>query len=130
MSSSFKPSGHSTVSPYLVVNEAAALIEFLEKLFGARQIVRIDGPNGTVMHAEIQIDDTVLMIGEAGEHWPATPAHVHVYVEDVDACYKKGLELGATSVQEPIRRGQEPNRRAGIKDSTGNTGWISTKVAV
>ena len=128
MSDSFKPKGYSTVSPYLVVNKAAQLIEFLEKLFGVRQLERIEMPDGTVMHAEIQIEDTVLMIGEAGEHWPPTPAHVHVYVEDVDACYKKALGLGAASVQEPMRRGQEPNRRAGIKDATGNTWWISTKV--
>ena len=130
MPDSYKPNGYSTVSPYLVVNKAAQMIEFLEKLFGVRQLERIEMPDGTVMHAEIQIDDTVLMIGEAGEHWPPTPAHVHVYVEDVDACYKKALELGAASVQEPMRRGQEPNRRAGIKDSTGNTWWISTKVGV
>jgi PhnB protein len=129
VASSFKPKGYSTVSPYIVVKKAGLLIEFLEKLFGARQLQRIDAPNGTMMHAEIQIDDTIVMLGEAGENWPATPTHVHIYVADVDLCFRMALDLGATSVQPPDRRGQEPNRRAAIRDSSGNTWWISTKVA-
>jgi uncharacterized glyoxalase superfamily protein PhnB len=129
MASSFKPKGYSTVSPYMVVKKAEPLIEFLEKLFGARQLQRINAPNGTILHAEIQIDDTTVMLGEAGENWPATPTHVHIYVADVDLSYRRALDLGAVSVQPPDRRGQEPNRRAAIKDPCGNTWWISTKVA-
>jgi uncharacterized glyoxalase superfamily protein PhnB len=80
------------------------------------------------MHAEVRIDDTVIMLTDAfPPAWPSVPSHVHVYVPDVDATYKKAIDAGALSVQAPIKRGDE-NRRAAVKDPGGTTWWISTKV--
>jgi uncharacterized glyoxalase superfamily protein PhnB len=80
------------------------------------------------MHAEVRIDDTVVMLADppAPDRTPV-PAHVHVYVEDVDATYRRALEAGAASVQEPVQKRDE-DKRGGVKDSGGTTWWIATKV--
>jgi PhnB protein len=128
MSGSYRPKGYSTVSPYLVADGAQRLIDFLERTFGARPLRRYDLPDGSIMHAEVKIGDTVVMIGDANEKWPAVPAHMHVYVDDVDAVYRGALEAGAVAVQPPERKGEDPDRRGGVKDPAGNTWWIATQV--
>ena len=129
MAASYKPEGYSTVSPYLIAAGAQAVIDFLNKAFGARELRRYDMPDGSIMHAEVRIGDTVVMIGDAGEHWPAVPAHVHVYVDSVDETYRRALDAGGVSVQLPQQKGQDPDRRGGVKDPAGNTWWIATQVA-
>jgi PhnB protein len=123
-----KPDGYTTVSPYLVIAGAQRVIDFLKQAFGATDLRRYDMPDGTIMHAEVRIDDTVIMMGEAGEGWPAIPSFLHVYVPDVDATYARALKAGGISVQEPVRKEGDPDRRGGVKDSGGNTWWISTQV--
>ena len=127
MPTSYKPEGYSTVSPYLIAAGAHRVIDFLEKAFAARALRRSDTPDGSIMHAEVRIGDTVVMIGDTGQNWPAVPAHVHVYVDDVDATYRRALESGGVSVQAPERKG-DPDRRGGVKDPAGNTWWIATQV--
>jgi PhnB protein len=123
-----KPSGYSTVSPYLIAAGAQAVIDFLKQAFGAEELRRYDLPDGSIMHAEVRIGDTVVMLGDAGKNWPAVPAHLHVYVDDVDATYRRALGAGGLSVQPPQRKGQDPDRRGGVKDPAGNTWWIATQV--
>ena len=129
MTASYKPEGYSTVSPYLIAAGAQAVIDFLKKAFGARELRRYDMPDGSIMHAEVRIGDTVVMIGDAGEHWPAVPAHLHVYVDSVDETYRRALDAGGVSVQLPQQKGQDPDRRGGVKDPAGNTWWIATQLA-
>jgi uncharacterized glyoxalase superfamily protein PhnB len=127
MSSFYKPVNYNTVSPYLIVDGAAQTIEFLIKVFGAVKLRQFPAANGKLIHVEIRIDDTVLMLTDGGEDWPPVHSHVHVYVPDVDAAYKRALEAGAISVQEPVKRNDE-NKRGGVKDSGGTTWWIAAKV--
>jgi len=128
MSAQHKPSGYTTVSPYLIVNGADATITFLTQVFGARTLRRIAAEPGKVMHAEVRIDDSVIMLGDAvPPGWPAALSHVHIYVPDVDDTYKKALEAGAISVQKPVKK-QDENKRAAVKDAGGITWWIATKV--
>ena len=94
---SHKPDGYTTVSPYLIVDGASRTIEFLRHVFGADELRRFSDPAGKVMHAEVRIDDTVVMLGDGADGWPPVPSHVHVYVPDVDATYKRALDAGATS---------------------------------
>jgi uncharacterized glyoxalase superfamily protein PhnB len=122
-----KPDGYSTVSPYLIVSGADATIRFLGEVFGARELRRYAAPDGKLMHAEVQIDDSVIMLADGVDAWPPVPSHVHVYVEDVDATYRRALTHGATSVQEPVKK-DDPDKRGGVKDAGGTTWWISTKV--
>jgi PhnB protein len=128
MTESYKPEGYSTVSPYLIAFGAQRVIDFLKRTFQATELRRYDLPDGSIMHAEVRIGDTVVMIGDAGTHWPAVPAHMHVYVEDVDASYARALEAGGVSVQAPERKGEDPDRRGGVKDPAGNTWWTATQV--
>jgi uncharacterized glyoxalase superfamily protein PhnB len=123
----YKPEGYNSVSVYLVAGGAQRVIDFLKQTFGATALRRYDNEDGTIMHAEVRIDDTVVMIGEAGPQWPAFPSWLHVYVKDVDATYRRALQAGGISVQEPSRREGDPDRRGGVKDPAGNTWWISTQ---
>ena len=125
MASVYKPDGYTSVSPYLIVDGAARTIAFLVKAFGAVELRTFPAPDGRLHHAEVRIDDTVVMLADAMEGWPATEAHVHVYVRDVDHTYRLALEAGATSVQEPVRK-EDPDRRGGIRDAGGTTWWIGT----
>ena len=124
---SYKPEGYTTVSPYLIVDGANATIEFLRNVFGAIELRRFPDPTGKVMHAEVRIDDTVVMIADGTSGWPPVPSHVHVYVADVDATYRRALEAGAISVQEPVKK-EDADKRGGVKDAGGTTWWIATKV--
>lgn len=84
---------------------------------------------GKLIHSEVCIDDSVVMIADSGEGWQPMPAHahVHIYVKDVDATYKHAIAAGAISVQEPIKKNDEDNRGS-VKDAGGTTWWIATKV--
>src|ERR687893_851994 len=125
MDRAYKPQGYSSVSPYVVANRAQGVIDFLIESFDARQTRRYDMPDGSIMHAEVQIDDTIVMITDGGDDNPAFPVWLHVYVPDVDATYRRALDYGAVSVQEPSEQG-DGDRRGGIKDAAGNTWWIAT----
>lgn len=129
MSKSYKPDRYSTVSPYLVVDGASATIDFLKQAFDAQELRRMLNEDGSVMHAEIRIDDSVIMLGDRQEGWGAMPAFVHIYVQDVDASYQKALDAGATSVKAPIQEDDE-DKRGGVKDAGGTTWWIATTVGL
>ena len=129
-SPAYKPKSYNSASPYLVVTDAAATIQFLTIVFDATEIQRLPRADGHgIMHAEVRLDDTVIMLGDCiPDVWPATPSHVHVYVPDVDATYRKGLAAGVTSLQEPVKKADD-DKRGGFKDSWGTSWWIGTKVA-
>ena len=123
------PEGYHSVIPYLAVTEVGKVIEFLKAAFGATENHRMAQPNGTIMHAEVKIGDSMLMIG-GGEAWRGTPKPMtlHLYVRDADATYRRALEAGATSIEEP---GDKPygDREAGVKDFGGNTWYVGTHKA-
>jgi PhnB protein len=126
--SSFMPKGFKTVTPYLIVADVPAEIEFLTRTFGARETHRSIGSAGG-FHAEVQIGDSMLMIGGGGEGRPlnrtAQPTAIHIYVEDVDAAYQRAIEAGAESMGAPV---DQPygERGGGVKDRAGNVWYIAT----
>jgi len=127
MNGSYKPRGFSTVSPYLIVDGAARTIEFLVNAFDAVELRQITDSNGKIMHAEVRVGDSVIMMTDGAESWLPIPSHVHVYVTDVDETYRRSLKAGATSIQEPMKKDDE-NKRGTIRDAGGTTWWIATKV--
>lgn len=127
MTQSHKPQGYSSVSPYLIVDGAGATIDFLTRVFGAVELRRFPDEKGRIIHAEVRIEDSVVMIADWAEGWPPVTAHVHLYVPEVDATYRRALEAGATSVQEPVRK-EDEDKRGGVKDPGGTTWWIATRV--
>jgi uncharacterized glyoxalase superfamily protein PhnB len=119
------PDGYHSATPYLMVQGVAALIDFLKQAFGADEIFRMPRPDGAIMHAEVKIGDSMIMMGEAmGEHQPM-PGSIYLYVNDADAVYQRALQAGATTMMEP---GDQfwGDRQAGIKDPVGNFWWIAT----
>ena len=127
MMQAYKPENYNTVSSYLIVDGANRTIEFLKTVFGASELRCFEDAAGNIMHAEVRIDDTVLMLADGFEGWPPIPSHVHIYVNDVDTIYRQALEAGAMSVQEPVKK-EDEDRRGGVKDVGGTTWWIATKV--
>jgi uncharacterized glyoxalase superfamily protein PhnB len=127
MTAQYKPEGYASVAPYLLVKGADATIEFLVRVFGAKELRRYTGEDGRVRHAEVRIDDSVVMLADGMEAWPPMPAYVHIYVPDVDQTYRRALEAGATSVQEPVQK-EDEDRRGGVQDAGGTTWWIATRV--
>jgi len=129
MSKSVKaiPEGHQAVIPYLVVDGAEKVIEFLKQTFDAKEMVRMTGPDGTIGHTEVRIGDCVVMLSEARDPWKPMPAMIYVYTEDVDAAYRRALEAGATSVSEPKDQFYG-DRSAGVTDACGNQWWIGTHI--
>lgn len=126
--SQHKPANYSTVSPYLIVDGADATIRFLMHVFEAVELRRFPNESGALTHAEVRIDDTVIMLADPVlPDWPPIASFVHIYVEDVDATYRKAIDAGAASVQEPTK-GQDEDKRGGVRDAGGTTWWIATKV--
>jgi len=117
--------GFHSVTPYLTAQQAAELLDFVKQAFGAEELLRTTGSAGG-MHAEVRIDDSMIMIGGGGA-WRGTPmpTAIHLYVPDTDAVYKRALELGATSTGEPMDQFYG-ERSAGVKDRAGNQWYIAT----
>ncbi len=95
-------------------------MDFLKTVFGAVVLRQIPGSKGAIMHAEVKIDDSIIMLADGSPGIPAAPSHVHIYVADVDKTYTAALGAGAASVQEPVKRGDE-NKREAVKDASGTT---------
>jgi PhnB protein len=121
------PEGYHTVTPYLTVKGADKLVEFLKKAFGAQERFQMPGPDGKLAHAEIQIGDSVVMMGEGGGQAPIMPAQLYLYVDDCDRYYKQALAAGATSVREPATQFYG-DRNATVKDMCGNVWSVATHV--
>jgi PhnB protein len=97
----------------------------MKQSFGGQEIQRTTRPDGTIMHAEVKIGDSVVMIAEASAEVPAMPCMLHVYVPDCEAAYARALRLGATALREPARQFYG-DRSGGVRDVGGNTWWIAT----
>ncbi|KAF3884194.1 MULTISPECIES: VOC family protein [Nostocales] len=119
------PEGFHTVTPSLVVKGAATLIEFLKQAFEAREIRRIQNPEGCIIYAEVKIGDSLIMLSEATGEFQPMPSSIYLYVENTDATYESAIEAGGTSLMEP-KDEFWGDRQAGLKDLSGNHWWIAT----
>ena len=127
MAVDFKPEGYGTVTPYVVVPGAEGIVQFMKVVLGARERMRMPGPNGTIGHAEVEIGDSVVMIADPPAGSGPTPAMLHVYVDDADAAYERALKAGAVSTREP-KTEFYGDRMAGVRDAAGNEWYFATHV--
>jgi PhnB protein len=103
------PQGYHTVTPYLVVNDAAKAIDYYQRAFGAKDVVRMDGPGGKIMHAELKIGNSMIMLSDempgTGNKSPrslgGSPVSIFLYLEDVDSVYKQAVAAGAKADMPP-----------------------------
>ncbi len=127
------PEGYHTVTPYLVVKGASKAIDFYKKAFGATELFRMDGPNGTVAHAEIQIGDSRLMLADEmpqmGYSAPApnshTPVGLMIYVNDVDKVAAQAIAAGITT-ERPVEDQFYGDRSGNFVDPFGHRWTIAT----
>ncbi|WP_238368778.1 VOC family protein [Mesobacterium pallidum] len=121
----WKPDGYPSASPYLFVRDAEETLRFLETVFGATRLRVIPRDGGGIMHAEAQLDDSVIMMGEVPG---GADTNVHVYVPDAAATLAKALAAGATVVQ-PVEDKGDGDLRGGVADGNGAVWWIATQKA-
>jgi PhnB protein len=95
MSKSAAPEGFNTVTPYLLVENAAEVIDFMQRAFHAQAIHKQELPNGVVVHAQVRIGDSMVMLGQAGGEMGPMPAMLYLYDANVDAAYARALGAGA-----------------------------------
>ncbi len=119
------PEGFHTVTPYILVEDGAKLIDFVEQAFDAKQFERMENPDGTVRHAQVKIGDSFVMLGKP--QGQAMPASLYLYVPDCDAVYARALAAGATSIMEPADQFYG-DRGAGVTGPCGNVWWIGTRI--
>lgn len=127
------PEGYHSVTPYLIIDGAAEAIEFYKSAFGATEIMRLPGPEGNVMHAEVRIGDSMIMMADACEEmgmkgpkaFGGCAASICLYVEDVDAVYAQAIEAGGTE-KRPLTDQFYGDRSATLEDPFGHVWTVST----
>jgi PhnB protein len=121
------PEGFHTVTPYLVVKGVAKVLDFVKHAFDAKEIDRHTRPDGAIMHAQVKIGDSFVMLGEPMDGQPLSPSSLYVYVPNVDEVYKRAVKAGGTSLSEPADMFYG-DRHGGVKDPAGNQWWIATHI--
>jgi len=121
------PDGYHSVTPYLTVDDPGEVIDFLKKAFDAQETYAMRDSSGKIRHAEVKVGNSMLMLGGAQGEWKARPGNFYLYVEDVDAVYKKAIAAGGKSISEPANQFYG-DRHGGVQDSQGNTWWVATHI--
>jgi PhnB protein len=121
------PDGYHTITPYLAVPAVAKLIDFLKQVFDATEVERMMREDGTVHHAELKIGDSIVMMGEPADASKRKPGTLYLYVNDVDAAYRRAIDAGAISLGEPADTFYG-DRGAGVRDASGNDWYIATHI--
>jgi PhnB protein len=127
------PEGHHTVTPYLIVGDAAGALAFYKKAFGAEELMRVAAPNGKIGHAEIRIGDSVIMLADEypdmnarGPHaFGGSPVSIHLYVEDVDAVARQAIAAGATVIR-AVQDQFYGDRSGSFTDPFGHSWHVAT----
>jgi PhnB protein len=127
------PDGYPVVIPYLHLKGAAKAIEFYKTVFGAKETVRMPGPNGSVMHAELKVGNSMIMLSDEHPQMGAlgpqsvggTPVTLHIYAEDVDAVVKKAVDAGAT-LSQPVKNQFYGDRTGLLIDPFGHKWYVAT----
>jgi uncharacterized glyoxalase superfamily protein PhnB len=120
------PKGYHTVTPYLTVRNAPNVIEFLKQAFGAKlSHDATKRPDGSIMHAEVMIGDSRVMIAEESEMAKATQSSLYIYVADVDSVYRQAIKAGGNNIMEPMDMFYG-DRSGGVKDPSGNSWYVAT----
>jgi PhnB protein len=129
------PEGYHTITPYLAVENASEAIDFYQRAFGAQERVRMDGPGGSVMHAELQVGDSMIMLSDPFPQSSTTPpkqlggtsVSIFAYVENIDDVYKQAVDAGASSLMEPDDMFWG-DRFGSVQDPFGHSWTIATHI--
>lgn len=121
------PEGYTTVTPWIISRDTAAVIEYLRRAFHAEELGRVIDGRGLVGHAEVRIGDAIVMLFDGYSSWPATPAFLRLYVEDAHAVHRQAVEAGGVSISEVthLAFGDLVGR---VRDPFGNVWWIQSHI--
>jgi PhnB protein len=122
------PYEYQNIIPYIMVEDVASLISFLESAFGAQLTYKLNRNDGSVMHAEVKIGSNRMMMGEPTEQFGAMPVSIYMYVADCDTVYRTAVSAGATSMTEVKTMVHAGERYGCVKDFAGNIWWIASHV--
>ncbi len=121
------PEGYHAVTPYLVLEDPAEAIHYMKQVLDATEILApMHREDGTIMHAEMLVGNSPIMLGGATSEWPRLPAMLYVYVADADEAYRKAMELGGVSLMEPTDQ-PHGDRYSMVRDTQGNQ-WCMAQV--
>ena len=130
MNKRFKPINYNSVSPYFILNDAKKFIKLMQEIFEAKELRCYYRPDGTILHAEIQSDDSVIMLGDSSDKFPPIQLVMHVYVRNVDDTFGKAIKAGCEVLERPKELGgEDPDRRGTFKDYAGNMWSVGTQLA-
>lgn len=129
MKKAFKPQHYNSLSPYLILDDASRFVELMKKVFHAEEKRKYMHRNGSIMHAELLIDDTIIMLASSTKDYQANKCMLHLYVPDSTAIYQRAIEAGCRPVQEPVNKEGDPDKRGAFYDFAGNYWSVSTQVA-
>ncbi|MDQ2842239.1 MAG: VOC family protein [Acidobacteriota bacterium] len=121
------PDGFQTVTLYLIADDAAKQIDFLTRAFDAKEDHRSTLPDGSVIHAELQVGTSRIMLGQANQAWGSRRSTVYLYVPDADETFRRAVSAGAKPLSEPQDQFYG-DRSGGVEDPCGNYWWIATHV--
>lgn len=123
----YKPENYNSLSAYLMVDGAKRLAILLKNIFDATEKRVYHRADGSIMHMEVMIDDTVLMISDATENYPAQKIMLHVYVPDVIKTFELAVASGCESIEVPVNKPNDPDKRGMFADFAGNVWAIATQ---
>ena len=124
----FKPENYNSLSPYLLVDDAQKLVDLLKVIFDAKELRRYDNDNGSIRHLELKIDDTVIMLANSLENYPANKMMFHVYVADVYKIFEVAIQNGCEIIEKPVQKSNDEDVRGGFLDFAGNSWFVATSV--
>ena len=121
------PAGYTTVAPWVVTKDTAALLEFIVAAFDGVELGRVPLEDGSIGHAEIRVGDTVVLAFDQGADWPDMPSLLRVFVPDADAAFTAALQAGARAVT-TLSNNAFGQRGGRVRDPFGNIWWITAIV--
>ena len=123
----YKPDSYNSLSPYLIVDNAQKVVDLLKVIFDAAELRRFDHDSGTIAHIELKLDDTIIMISNSTNNYPANTTMLHIYVPDVFKTFNLAVDNGCKIIEQPINKQDDPDTRGAFMDFAGNYWAVSTQ---
>jgi len=123
----FKPNGYNSVSPYLIVKDGKKFVDMIEQVFDGQLTRSYKREDGSIMHAEVKLDDSIIMFSEATPEYGVYSLWMHVYVPDVHASFQRAIDFGCELISEPEQKPGDPDCRGSFRDSDGINWCVSTQ---
>ncbi|MBK0383053.1 VOC family protein [Pedobacter sp. SD-b] len=123
----YKPDNYNALSPYLIVDDAQKLVSQLKTIFDCVELRRMDRENGKIAHLELKFEDSVLMVSDSLEGYPAYKTMLHIYVADVFETFDKAIRNGCKAIEKPVNKKGDPDTRGAFYDLAGNYWAIGTQ---